>query len=134
MAWEISHTHEAWANARHNLSLWERDDLIQALSDDAFELAEQGDHTDPADAARVLEELLEDSPKDLIVEMCIRTIEDHQTCSNGGHNFWIDREGYHTVPVDFQAPEDTPHWATLGEMDDEDKALPGGETLGGAPR
>jgi hypothetical protein len=133
MAWEISHSQEAFDNARHNLALWDRDKLIDALSDDAFELAEQGGHSDPADAAQAVLELLEDTPQDLLVDICMTTIEDHRTCSNGGHDFWIDREGFHTVPVDFQAPEDS-SWAELPEMDDEDKALPGGEDFGGAPR
>lgn len=133
MAWEISHTQEAWDNARHNLGLWDRDKLIQALSDDAFELAEQGDHTDPADAAAALEELLEDTPRDLLVDLCMTTIEDHRTCSNGGHSFWIDREGYHTVMVDMAAPEDSPHWAELPELEADDIAE-GEEYCGGVAR
>lgn len=132
MAWEISHSQEAWDNARHNLGLWDADKLREALTDDAFELAEQGGHTDPADAAAALAELLVDTPQDLLVDLCMTTIEDHRTCCNGGHSFWIDREGFHTVPVDFQAPEDTPHWAELPEMDEADKAIDG--PLAGVPR
>ncbi len=99
MAWEISHAPEAWDTARKNLEGWSRDSLTEALTDDAFELAEQTGHTDPQDAADVLAELIADTPHDLLVDLCMEAIAVHRTCDNGGHNFWIDREGFHTVGV-----------------------------------
>lgn len=101
MAWEISHTTEAWDNARRNLAQWDRGQLIEALTDDAFEGQEEAGHDNPSEAADVLRELLVDAPHDELVGMAYSSIEVHQTCSNGGYDFWIDRQGYHTVPVDY---------------------------------
>lgn len=98
MAWEISHSPEAWDNARANLETWDRDRLVEALTDDAFEAAESNG-SDGMEAADILRELIEDHPTDILVDLCMEAISLHNTCDNGGFNFWIDREGFHTVPV-----------------------------------
>ncbi len=111
MAWEISHSPEAWDNAARNLATWDREQLIEALTDDAFEEQEEAGSDNPQLAADTLRELLENADgfgnalvaHDTLVDMALRTIERHNTCSNGGHDFWIDRQGFHTVPVDFTA-------------------------------
>lgn len=104
MAWEISHTQEAWDNARSNLEHWTRDRLITALADDAFEAQEEGGHDNADQAADVLRDVLANADQCDLVEMTIASISTHQTCSNGGHDFWIDRQGYHTVSVSLEAP------------------------------
>jgi hypothetical protein len=37
---------------------------------------------------------------DTLADLCLESIEKHNTCENGGWEVWIDRKGYHTVPVD----------------------------------
>ncbi len=102
MAWEISHAPEAWDTARTNLEGWTRDKLVEALTDDAFEAAEKngGDGTVAAD---ILGDLIHEHPRDILVDLCMEAISLHNTCDNGGHAFWIDAEGYHTVSVEGDA-------------------------------
>ena len=111
MAWEISHMTEAWDAARTNLDGWSRDRIVEALTDDAFECAEQNGQ-DGAAAADILRSMIEETdhtgriqmvPHDVLVDMAIHTIGLHNTCTNGGHEFYIDREGYHTVPCSITA-------------------------------
>ena len=99
MAWEISHSVEAWDNARRNLGEWDRERLILAITDDAFEAAEQREDGDPMQAADSVRELIGELPHDLLVDRAVELIEEHRTCDNGGFSFWIDREGFHTVSV-----------------------------------
>lgn len=181
MAWQISHTPEAWENVRLNLMDWDRERLTEALTDAAFEDAEDGcdgpkteecpecgggdvteecpecdgdgeveccpgdvpDLEGPAgvgtfvpcdecngsgevevscdecdgsgevetaharfecscptatEAADKLRENLDVLAHDNLVDAAIESIEKNDTCDNGGFNFWIDREGIHTVP------------------------------------
>ncbi len=107
MAWEISHSPEAWDAARTNLEGWTRDQLVEALTDDAFEAAENNEQSG-SEAADLLGDLLEENEvaHDTLVDMAIRSIELHMTCTNGGHEFYIDREGYHTV----ECSTDDPRW------------------------
>ncbi len=98
MAWEISHAPEAFDTARRNLEGWSRDRLVEALTDDAFEAAESNEQDGPL-AAEILGDLIHESPKDILVDLCMEAISLHGTCDNGGHAFWIDREGHHTVAV-----------------------------------
>lgn len=98
MAWEISHAPEAFDTARRNLEGWSRDSLVEALTDDAFEAAESNGQ-DGQTAADILGELIHESPADILVDLCMEAISLHGTCDNGGHRFWIDREGFHTVGV-----------------------------------
>ena len=106
MAWEISHAPEAWTAVRENLEGWTRDDLVEALTDDAFEAAESNGQCGEA-AADMLGELLDNEQTvghDTLVDLCVEAISLHNTCDNGGHNFYIDREGHHTVPCSSEDP------------------------------
>ena len=109
MAWTISHVPEAWENAKANLRTWEDETLIQALVADALacaDEAEQYDEEDETPLAECIRETLEVADHDSLVHMCMNSIRDHETCSNGGFDFWVDRKGYHTVPCDLVAAED----------------------------
>jgi hypothetical protein len=108
MAWEISHAPAAWDAARTNLEGWTRDKLVEALTDDAFEAAE-GNGQDGKLAADMLGDIIAegDVPHDTLVDMAVHSIELHMTCDNGGFNFYVDREGYHTVPC---GSEDDARW------------------------
>jgi hypothetical protein len=101
-------TAEGWDNVRRNLHGWERERLLTALTDDRFEEIERkggGEHAKRA--ADALRKRLEQVTQDALAEACFDTVERNGTCDNGGHAVWIDREGYHTVPVDLDpdAPE-----------------------------
>ena len=113
MAWEISHTAQAWANVRARLTrTWKRKELIDALCDDLFESveADSGDEgcRTASDAALILRRELSGAPHDALVQSVMDAIERHNTCDNGGHRFWIDRKGYHTVSCS------TPETGTCG--------------------
>jgi hypothetical protein len=105
MAWEISHGPEAWENVRRNLENWLPEGLIEALCDAEFEKAEANgeDAASAADARRVA---LTGLPLDILVDACLSEIGEHNTCSNGGFDFWIDPEGFHTVPCDLADNEE----------------------------
>ena len=103
MAWEISHSQEAWDNVRSNLEHWSCERLIDALADDAFEEQEEAGH-EGAQAADVLHDDLADAHQCDLVEMAMASIATQRTCSNGGHEFYIDRKGIDRVSVTLGAP------------------------------
>lgn len=98
MAWSINGNFvpEVWEDVRANLGDWSRDQLVEALSDDAFEAAsdEPGEALAAADAMR---EAVSFADHDSLVDAVLELIERTDTCDNGGHRFWIDREGFHSV-------------------------------------
>lgn len=106
MAWQISHSPEAWDDARAELETWPAADLINALCDDRFETVEpKGGAHHAARASDALRSRLEYLAKwcgshDALVDLAIEAIERNGLCSNGGHKFWIDPEGYHTVDLE----------------------------------
>jgi len=98
MAWEISHSAEAWDNARANLEAMGSERIINALADEAYHDACEAD----ADGERAADECrarLASLPLDILVDAAMGSIRRHNTCDSGGHKFWIDRQGYHTVSV-----------------------------------
>ena len=101
MAWEISITAEGWAEIRQQLEKWDKDDLINAICDDKFEMVygkASQEHAQRAfDAER---NRLEDLPHDILVDRAFELIEENGTCDNGGWAYWIDREGFHKVQLD----------------------------------
>lgn len=101
MAWEISITAEGWQEIRDKLDDWNRASLIAAITDDTFERVEQiaGQHhaQRAADAER---KRLEDCPHDVLADRAFESVEQTNTCDNGGFGYWVDREGYHKVWLD----------------------------------
>jgi len=102
MAWQISMSAEGWSNVRRNLHGMAKDKLVVALTDDLFEeLEERGVELADielavADRRRDWESL----PQDMLADICYDRVCHNDTCDNGGHRVWIDRQGYQTVPVD----------------------------------
>lgn len=98
MAWEISITTEGWQEIRDELEQWERDDLIEAICDDKFELVYEKAGYDHAQRAFDAEKKrLESLPHDILADRAFELVESNGTCENGGHGYWIDREGFHVV-------------------------------------
>ena len=101
MTWEISHTAEAWQNAQHNLFHMDRENLIAAITDDKFEYVEHvGSIENASRAANALRERIKELPQEALVDLALENIHEHMNCSNGGWEFYIDREGYWTVSID----------------------------------
>jgi hypothetical protein len=42
---------------------------------------------------------LERLPHDILVDRAFELVEQNNACENGGHGYWIDREGFHVVWV-----------------------------------
>lgn len=121
MTWEISHSADAWEQARENLNRWTRRDLMAALAYNDF-LQEEELVTSTEIAAFEAERLdyYRGIPFQDLIDRCIAVIESHNSCTNGGHEFYISEDGHWTVSVrprgpraDFvthtvTAPDDTP--------------------------
>ena len=99
MSWEISITQEGWQNIQNELNNWSREMLVNAISDDYFEMKE---HTENEPSAKEMEWFnsnLKSLPFDILVDRAFELIQENNTCDNGGFNYWVDREGYHTVKI-----------------------------------
>jgi len=103
MAWEWSHTNEAYANAYDNLHNSPRAWLAIAFAEwKAKEIEDSEDderepfgaeyETELAFAATLATDTLADSIWDKASEQ--------RTCDNGGFNAWVCPYGCHTVPFD----------------------------------
>jgi len=102
MAWEISMSMEGWGDVRCNLHAMDKQELIDAIADDELEAMETmpGD-SDEICAARKAE--LDQLDQDTLADAAYDLIAEHNTCDNGGHAVWIDRQGFHTVSVSLTA-------------------------------
>ena len=96
MAWEISHSPISWILVRANLRAWRKGWLVSALCDVQYIEAERADTEYDQDTYK---STIIGLDTETLVDLCLDAIEKHNTCSNGGHEFYIDPEGYHTVPV-----------------------------------
>jgi len=101
MAWEISISANGWADIREKLEVWGRTRLINAISDDKFEMVlAEADEEHAVKAKRAERKRLAALPKDILVDRAYELIEQNNTCDNGGWAYWIDREGFHKVRLD----------------------------------
>lgn len=100
MAWEICISAEGWVELREAMESWDRDSLIEAITDDKFEAVyKKADHQHAERAANAERKRLQRLPHDLLVDRAFELIEQNNTCDNGGWAYWIDREGYHRVEL-----------------------------------
>ena len=99
MAWEISMNAEGWDQVSRNVYGMTVSDLVEAIVDDEFEKATPDD-IDSFLAAR--KQHYAGVPQDCLASHAMELIRENNTCDNGGHAVWIDKEGYQTVPVDLQ--------------------------------
>lgn len=103
MSWEISHTADAWENVRERLSLkkWIAPMRRALTIDDVAKW--KTDDDDPRYEAKVIREghaKYKAYSHQQLVEETMARIEDHRTCSNGGFEFYLDREGWYSVSCD----------------------------------
>ena len=86
MAWEISITAEGWQDIRDDLEQWDKEDLIEAICDNLFEMVFEMAGQDHAQRAFDAEkERLKALPHDILVDRAFELVEVYNTCENGGH-------------------------------------------------
>ena len=111
-AWEISMSPEGWNNVYENLHGMSVEELAEAIASDDF--AKINDEKDPLGGdisfLETKEEYYLKLPQDVLADEAYKRIEENNTSDNGGHMVWIDKEGFHKVPVD-----------NMSEMIEEDK-------------
>ena len=97
MVWGISISTDGWAGLRAALEAWTREALMDALADDAFERVEQasGSTEHASRAAEAFRARVANAPQDALAHQAYEALERNDTCDNGGHLYWIDREGCH---------------------------------------
>jgi hypothetical protein len=101
MAWEWSHTPEAYADAEANLRDLPRNELKTIFAEwKVLEYAGKTDlgafYTERKKARRFTNEQLADE--------IWRHASEKRTCSNGGHDCWVCPHGCHTVSFTRTAP------------------------------
>ena len=98
MAWEISISPEGWQEIRQELEQWNKEDLIEAICDDRFEMAFEKAGQEHAQRAFDAEKKrLANLPHDILVDRAFELVETNGTCESGGYGYWVDREGFHVV-------------------------------------
>ena len=76
MAWSISITAEGWQEIRQQLEKWDKDDLIEAICDDKFELIyEKAGHEHAQRAFDAEKRRLESLPHDILVDRAFELVE-----------------------------------------------------------
>lgn len=101
MAWEISISAEGWQDIRSKLDGWSRNQLIDAIADDKFQLVYAKAGLEHAElAANAERKRLANLPIDVLADCAFELIETNNTCDNGGWYYWVDREGYHKVSLE----------------------------------
>ncbi len=111
MAWEWSHSPEAYQNVRDNLELLSKEILIECLAE--FREKELGDADDDredfgADYDNYVKELTEDkfhTAETLAGELWPK-IEELRTCDNGGHDAHLCPYGCGGHKVSFSSQEE----------------------------
>lgn len=103
MSWEISHTADAWDNVEQRLALKKwivpmRRALV--IDDVAKWKTDEEDRRPEFQVIKVATAVYRDYAHQRLVEETMNRIQDHRTCSNGGHEFYLDREGWYSVSCD----------------------------------
>jgi hypothetical protein len=105
MAWEWSHTAEAYSNAYDQVHALPKRELLTILREWAYKDREDnGTLRRRAGAKRIagfrlpagLRRLTQDTLADLVWSRA----EEHRTCTNGGWAAYVCPDGCHTVPFD----------------------------------
>jgi hypothetical protein len=114
MAWEWSHTPEAYADAYAQVQRLPRAELLTILREWAYHDREKtgrlrGEAIGPSGRVRGfrLPNGIRRLPADMLADLVWQRAEDHRTCDNGGWNAYVCPDGCHTVP--FEAPEGSDH-------------------------
>jgi hypothetical protein len=96
MAWEWSHTAEAYANAQARVQLLTKAELLTILREWTYDDRERAGRRASFRLPPGLRRLHRDTLADLVWER----MEQHRTCTNGGHRAYCCPDGCHTVSFD----------------------------------
>lgn len=106
MAWEWSHTPEAYENVRNNISTLDHENLAVIVAEIAAKIWD--DENEDKNLSfnngkydKFLSEAKE-LPHDLLADVVWKFAEKHRTCDNGGFNAHICPYGCHTVSFDHE--------------------------------
>ena len=106
MAWEWSHTPEAYENARLNLADLSTKNLRIIFAEWH---AWGGESSSTSDFNKALyKDALKSATQiagDILVDSIWERAEEHRTCDNGGFNAWVCPFGCHTVSFDREEVE-----------------------------
>jgi hypothetical protein len=101
MAWQWSHTAEAYADAYANVMALPRADLEVIFAE--IKAAKPREYGEPdfvkARYAKALREARK-LPDDILADAVWSFAEEHRTCTNGGHRAHVCPWGCHTVAFD----------------------------------
>jgi len=104
MTWEISISAEGWGSIHDNLHNMPREDLEQAIV--ANRIDERQDRQGMPLSIQGMQffersftKALAGVAQDVLADLCMFYVEKHNSCSNGGWEAYIDKDGYHTVVI-----------------------------------
>lgn len=104
MAWEWSHTAEAYSNANNNLYLKDRSWIVECYGEwHALETDDDGEldyNSFDQEAYSAAVEEAADMTIDELIDYIWNRMSEHATCDNGGFNAYCCPSGCHTVPFD----------------------------------
>ena len=103
MAWEWSHTPEAYENARNHLYEQDHGWLVVCLAEIDASMSHPdycGDHAFNNDKYKRRLPQLISLTKDVLANAIWRFAEEYRTCDNGGFNAHVCPYGCHTVSFD----------------------------------
>ncbi len=105
MAWEWSHTAEAYDNARSNVADLPKRQLLEILREWAYQDRETaGTLRTRNGSKRVagfrLPNGIRRLTRDVLADLVWTRAEEHRTCTNGGHAAYVCPDGCHTVSFD----------------------------------
>jgi hypothetical protein len=101
MAWSISISSEGWNDIYEACHKMDRNELIDAIADDYFEknylkgFIHQFNNRF-FDYVYTLERY---ASQEALADLAFDLIQENDTCDNGGFEYWIDQDGYHTVSL-----------------------------------
>lgn len=101
MAWEWSHTPEAYDAAHTNTTCLPKHTLLIILREWAYEDRDKAGRKPSFRLPAGLRKL----PQDVLAEMVWERAEQHRTCSNGGWDCYLCPDGCHTVSFDSEGED-----------------------------
>ena len=100
MAWEWSHTDEAYANAYEHVQRLPKETLLTILEEWRYSRIEKLAPYTLARGDWRLPSHVYDLTQDVLADEVWRRMEAYRTCTNGGHEAYCCPDGCHTVPFD----------------------------------
>ena len=126
MAWEWSHTTEAYVNACDNVHNRDRDWLMVVYAE--WEAKSDPNRVANGFSQRKYKRALGHAkklPNDVLADYIWEKMEEQRLCTNGGHNAWACPWGCHLVSFDHEETAEEAQERLEDEMDavDDDKVF-----------